>query len=314
MVMKVLIEPGSSKSVIATIAIGSEYYDAWKANALPGWEKYCSRNGLGLIAFDDDLVPSSDKHWKKPTWQKMLIGETLRGSSLDVENVCYLDTDILVNQTAPNVFDSYDPETIGLVSLRRNLPYPYDRVLRRLAFLRHTYYDESYPLDSALFMSLEQLYAYHNLPVQADEACMGLIVFNVSNHSSVMRSWFNKYDRTVQSVSNGGDQTHVNYEVQNWGRVTWLDYRYQAIWAFEMAWKYPFLYRTGRDDPELIRECIEASLNANYFLHFAGSWHESEMWKIGAFFEGAKQIELENYQRYLGTAVTGEPKGYIKPQ
>jgi hypothetical protein len=118
----------------------------------------------------------------------------------------------------------------------------------------------------------------------------------------------------VQSVSNGGDQTHVNYEVQNWGRVTWLDYRYQAIWAFEMAWKYPFLYRTGRDDPELIRECIEASLNANYFLHFAGSWHESEMWKIGAFFEGAKQIELENYQRYLGTAVTGEPKGYIKPQ
>lgn len=313
--MKVLIQPGPSRNALATIAIGDDYYGAWKANALPGWEKYCLRHDLGLIVFDDDLVSKSDAHWKKATWQKMLIGESVKGSSLAVNNICYLDTDILINHAAPDIFQSYNPETIGLVSLRSNLPYPYDQVLRRLAFLRHTHYDEAYPLDSALFMSLKQLYGYHNLPVQKDEACMGLILFNLDNHSKVMRGWFNKYDRNVRSVTNGGDQTHVNYELQNWGRVSWLDYRYQAIWAFEMAWKYPFLYDFGCDKPKLIRECIEASLYANYFLHFAGSWHESDMWKLGRFFEGERQKKFfDGFQEYLGMPVTGKPKGHIKPR
>ena len=313
--MKVLIDPGQSKNVLATIAIGNDYYDSWKTNALPGWEKYCRCYGLGLIVFDDDLVSRSDTHWKKATWQKMLIGETVKASSLAVNNICYLDTDILINPVAPNIFESYNPETIGLVSLRNNLPYPYEQVLRRLAFLRHTHYDESYPLDSALFMSLKQLYGYHDLPVQKDEACMGLIVFNLNNHSMVMRGWFNKYDRNVRSVTNDGDQTHINYELQNWGRISWLDYRYQALWVFEMAWKYPFLYDVGRDNPNLIRECIEASLYSNYFLHFAGSWHESNMWKVGGFFEGERQRKLfDSFQEYLGMPVTGEPKGHIKPK
>lgn len=313
--MKVIIEPHRSGNILATIAIGEKYYTAWERNALPGWKKYCLHHQLGLIVFDDDLVPVENAYWKKATWQKMMIGATLIRSALPVENVCYLDTDMLINHQAPNIFISYDTEAIGLVSLRKGLPYPYGEVLRRLAFLRHTHYNRSYPLDSALFLSLEQLYKHHNLTPQSDEACMGLIVFNVRNHSKLMRGWFEKYDRTIQSVTNGGDQTHANYEIQNWGNVQWLDYRFQAIWAFEMAWKYPFLYTERKDNDDLIRECIEASLYANYFLHFAGSWHESEMWNIGGFLEGNQQkIIFEDYYTYLATKVTGEPKGLIKPE
>lgn len=311
--MKVLIEPGDSKNILATIAIGGTYYNDWKLYALPGWEKYCRRHGLGLVVFDEDLIAQDHKLWKKATWQKMLIGETLKKSKLQVENVCYLDTDILINPMAPNIFECYDPETVGLVSLRRNLPFPYEKVLRRLAFLRHTHYDKNYPLDSALFMTLNQLYEHHSLSVQADEACMGLIVCSVPNHAEIMRSWFDKYDRDVQSVTNGGDQTHVNYEIQSWGKVTWLDYRFQSIWAFEMAWKYPFLYEYGSTDSGLVRECIEATLYSNYFLHFAGSWYESEMWKMQEVFKGGKERLLEDYYHYLDMPVTGEPKGLIKP-
>ena len=313
--MEICIEPGVSGNVLATIAIGDNYYKPWKSNALPGWEKYCRRHGLGLVVFNEELISQDHHLWKKAHWQKMLMGEALEKSHWGVKNVCYLDTDILINHTAPNIFESYDPETIGLVSLRNNLPFPYDEVLRRLAFLRHTRYDQNYPLDSALFMSLEQLYQYHGLAVQADEVCTGLIVFNVANHASIMRSWFDKYDRNVQSLTNGGEQTHINFEIQNWGNVSWFDYRFQAIWAFEMAWKYPFLYDFGRENPELIRECIEAALYANHFLHFAGSWHESAMWKIGGFLTSEKQEKmLEDYQKYVNTPVTGVPRGQIKPK
>lgn len=314
MVMRVLREPGSSRNILATIAVGDAYYKAWELNALPGWLRYCERHGLGLVAFDQDLIPADDPKWKKATWQKMLIGQALSCSGLDVANVCYLDTDILINHTAPDIFQTLDPATIGLVSLRKRLPYPYAEVLRRLAFLRHTFYDANYPLDSALFMSLEQLYGHHGLPAQTDEACMGLIVFNCRNHSDLMRSWFDKYDRSVQSVTNGGDQTHANFEIQNWGKVSWLDYRFQAIWVFEMAWKYPFLYDFGRENKALVRECIEASLYSNHFLHFAGSWHESEMWKVGNYREEDRRIALiEKYESYRRSPVTGSPQGFVKP-
>jgi hypothetical protein len=269
-----------------------------------------------LIAFDTDLISKEDKHWKKATWQTMLIGCEMQLAFPDVRNVCVLDCDILINHMAPNVFDFHDPETIGLVSQRKNLPYySLDETLRRVAFFRHYCYDEDYPLDSALFMSLEQIFRYHNVEVQADYACSGFYVFNVENHAELLRGWFNKYDRSVDSVTGGGEEPYFNYEVQSWGKVNWLDYRFQALWIYEMAWKFPFLYEYGRERTDLIKECIEASLFSNFFLHFAGSWHESEMWKVGGALEGSKERErFEKFAEYLEVPVSGEPVGQVRPK
>lgn len=312
--MKVLINPGETKNVIATLAIGDDYYKSWEKYAFPTWKQYCERHGLGLIVFDADLIPKENKIWKKATWQKLLIGNTLRLNLPAVSNVCYLDSDILINYMAPNVFDFCRSGTIGLVSIRKNLPYPWEQVLRRMAFLRHNHYDKNYPLDSALVISLNRLYEYHGLAPQSDEACMGFFIFNVSEHAEMMSNWFSKYDRNIESITGGGDQTHLNFEIQNWGKVSWLDYKFQAIWPFEMAWKYPFLYDFGRNNKALIRECIEASLSTNYFLHFAGSWHESEMWKIGGVLESSGQKKkFEDYGAYEKLTLTGEPVGLIKP-
>ena len=312
--MKVIIAPGKSGNILAAVAIGEDLLKAWTQFALPGWKKYCRRHDLGLIVFDDHLISPDDPAWKKPTWQKMLIGVTLEQSGLPVRNVCFLDVDILINPTAPNVFDFYDEETIGLTSQRTNLPYPRDQMLRRLAFLRHTHYDRSYPLDSALFISVEELYQFHGLTPQADEACAGFICFNVANHARLMRGWFMKYDRKLSSITGGGEQTHFNYEAQKWGKVAWMDYRFQALWVFEMAWKYPFLYDRGRASKSLIRACIEASMFTNYFLHFAGAWHESQMWRqVPVLRSRASQQIFEEYDQYARMSLTGNPVGAVKP-
>ncbi len=312
--MKLILEPGKSKNIIATIAIGSEYLDSWEQYALPNWKEYCIRNELGLLVINEDLISRNNKFWKKPTWQKLLIGDALNKSNLIIENVCYLDTDILINPNAPNIFDSYNSENFGLVSLRNNLPFPYEEVIRRIAFLRHNYYDNNYPLDSALHINLNDLYKYHMLPVQPDEACMGLIIFNISNHADIMKSWFYKYDANVQSITNGGDQTHLNFEIQNYNKMSWLDYRFQSIWVFEMAWKYPFLYSTEYSKSDLIKECIEASLHANFFLHFAGAWHESIMWKLGTIFEKENSRKLlDDYFLYSKRELKGNPIGMVRP-
>ena len=129
--MKIIIEPSASGNVLATTVIGKSYMDAWEKNALPGWKRYCKRYGLGIIAFDQDLLKKDDPKWKKANWQKLLIGSALSTNSLPINNVCFLDSDILINDTAPNIFQRYDSETIGLVSLRQGLPYPYDEILNR---------------------------------------------------------------------------------------------------------------------------------------------------------------------------------------
>lgn len=313
--MQVLIEPGISGNILATIAIGKSYIDEWKQNALPSWEEYCRRHGLGLIVFDQEMLDRGSEVWKKATWQKLLIAETLAESELGlrVTNVCYLDTDILISPFAPDIFREYDPKTIAVVSQVHGLPQPLKPTLRRLAFLRHTRWDEKYPLDSALFMEPRQIFEFHDLTPHDNYFCAGLFVFNIENHRTLMKEWFEKYAKGVESITGGGDEAHVNYELQSWGQLSWLPYEFQALWTYETAWRYPFLF-DNRNDENLIRACIEASLHANHFLHFAGSWHECQMWKIGGFFDGdKKRREIADYRAYLETPVTGRQQGLVRP-
>ena len=180
--MKIIKKAGIEDNYLATIAIGESYLSTWEKFARPHWENYCEKYDLGLVVFNQHLIHNNHPKWKKPNWQKLLIGDRMKKSGFEEANVCYLDTDIIISPIAQNIFKEYDPSRFGLTSLRNRLPFPYLSVLRRLAFLRHKHYGKTYPLDSALFMSLEQLYSYHNLPTQSDEACTALILFNVAKH------------------------------------------------------------------------------------------------------------------------------------
>jgi hypothetical protein len=313
--MKILIKPISSQNYIVTIAIGDMYYKNWEKFALPSWKIYCERYDIGLIIFTNDLISKDEKKWKKANWQKLLIGETLLKNGLKVNNVCYLDTDIIISPIAPDIFLNFDEESISMVSLRKNLPYDYNEVLRRIAFFRNLYYDETYPLDSALFISIHDLYKFHDLEPVDDESCTGFYIFNVEKKSKIMYDYFFKIDSNIVSITGGGEQTHFNHFLQTNTKIKWLEYKYQAIWVFELAWKYPFLYKLKDNHSDLINECINSSLLDNYFLHFAGSWHESKMWKNNNFEIGDNIYEIyRKYENYKKSPVYGDPIGVIKPK
>jgi hypothetical protein len=304
---------GQGKNYLCTIAIGDEFLKTWEKFALRLWQEYADSHDLGIIVFTAGLISEKSSVWKKATWQKFLVPTIIRKTE-EIENICYLDTDILVNPVAPNIFERFNSDQVGLVSVRTRLPYDFELVNRLLAFYRNRYYSSDYPLDSALFIKLEDLYTYHNLAPVSDEACAGVFLVNVENQHHQMKKIFEKYPRNVESVTGGGDQTHFNYEIQTNFSVQWFEYRFQAIWPFEMATKYPFLYHYGRRNPELIKQCVEASLLSNYFLHFPGSWYESDMWKIEDVFQDGETIErVSMFREYLQMSVTGVPRGTIKP-
>jgi hypothetical protein len=314
--LKVLIPPGKSGNVLATIAIGEQYLQPFMKYAYHTWEMYCRRHDLGLILFDDHLISTDHPKFKNPFWQKLLIPKVLNESNLQINDVCHLDTDILINPYSPNIFDGHDSTKVGLISQMKRLPYDRYEVLRRVAFLRNRYLSSTYPLDSILFASIEQLFEFSNLESQPDYACTGVFIFSPKHHADVITNFFNEFDDSVVTPDSGGEELHFNYLIQSKKLDEWLDYRFQAIWIYEVAWKYQFLYEEKfRKDFELVRNCIQASLFANYFLHFAGPWHESLFWKQVSMFKDQESLSMfEDFAKYLEMPVTGKPKGSIKPK
>lgn len=311
--MKILRRSKTSSNAIATIAIGAKYLRDWERFARPSWERYCERHDLGLILFSEELIVKDSPHWKKATWQKLLIGNVLADTQPEIENVCYLDSDILISPIAPNIFEGYDAKTFGLVSQIKNLPYPLDEVLRRVAFFRHHEYSPDYPLDSALFMKPAEIYRTMGAKERDDYVCAGLFVFNVVNHGPLMRAWFEGHSRDVKTLTEG-DEPVFNAKVFEYGQITWLNYKFQAIWLYEMAWKFPFLYSEHRNNDTVIKSCVRASLLDNYFLHFAGSWYESDMWKIDTLVDDTTVERLRDFADYCSMPVTGQPIGIVRPK
>ena len=183
-----------------------------------------------------------------------------------------------------------------------------------MAFLRNRYYDSKYPLDSSLFISIEGLYEMAGLEPQADEACTGVFVYNSKNHSELLKKYYKSFSKDVMERDGGGEQIFLNHFVQSNNLVQWMDYRFQAMWTYEMAYKYPFLYHEYQDNLNLMKSCIEASLFSNYFLHFAGSWHEGKMWEQVRVFDTSESILMfESFDDYMRVPVFGKPLGQVKP-
>ena len=305
--IKIIYSPNKTKNYIATIAVGKNYYTNWRKYILKNWLHYCKKNSIGLLVVNKDLIDKKNNNWKSPNWQKLLIGDKIKTYKINIKNICYLDTDILINPLAPNVFKNFEIDKISLVSQVKNIPYSLDNIRRKIAFNRHYFYNKRYPLDSSLFMNLHQIYKFHNVPIQNDYACSGFFIFNIKNHSSFLKNIFDKYN-----INTGSEEPLFNYEVLSKKKIKWLNYKFQALWIYEICYRFPFLYEIKKKYNSLTKKCVESCLMDNYFLHFAGSWHESEMWKIKNIFE-SKEINFLNkkFKEYEKIKLKAKPKGRI---
>lgn len=311
---KIYLKSKNKKNYIVTLNIGKSYIDSWEKYSLYSWMKYCKKHKLGLISFNDELISENSKYYKKKQWQKLLIANNLMNSKLNINNLCYLDSDIIINYNSPNIFDFHHPDKISLVSQFNNVPYNLNIITRRIAYLRKKYYSKKYPIDSSIHMNLEQIYHFHNLKNQKDYCCTGLMVFNLKNFESFLTKIFYKYDKNIITLTNGGEEALVNYEILKSKKFKLLDYKFQAIWLFEMAMHYPFLYKLKNKKNSVMIDCIQSSIYNNYFLHFAGSWYDSQMWKNKKILNNSEsEIFLRNIEKINKLKLKSKPLGVIKP-
>ena len=160
--MKVFCK-SKSNNYIVSIAIGQKHKNDWTKFCKDNWLNYCKKNDLGLIIFFKDLISKNNKFWKKPNWQKLLIGEILQKSYSEINNVCFLDIDILINyHLSPNIFNFHNENKISVISERKIKGLNLKHTLKQIAFNRNYYYSKKYLLESSLFMTPKENFKYHS--------------------------------------------------------------------------------------------------------------------------------------------------------
>lgn len=276
---KIFVKPKKNQNYVATILIGKKVYQEWENFSKRLVIQYCKNNNIGLIVFYKNLLPNKG-YYSNPVFNKYLFADYFSKNMKFIENVCYMDHDILCNPLAPNIFNHLKKGKFSVVSKYKNTPYSRDDdyLKRKAAFMRKSYYQSSFPLDTALTINRKQTYKFHNWPDLGDYFCSGLFMFNIKEKSKFLKNIYYKYKKKNLRTLTTGEEPIMNYEFLKAKKVHWIDYKYQVLWLLEMNYRYPFLYKYKKNH-KFIVDCIEHTLSENYFIHFSGKWPEGQMWK-----------------------------------
>lgn len=256
---------------LVTTAIGGEYFAEWKRNVSSNWIRYADRHGIGIAVATNNLWQGSEPQLNG-AWQKLLTLRSLAQKLGRNIRCAVIDTDVLINPGAVDIFTAVNAGNVGVVSQVREIPMPLDRLNNRIAFLRRSFMDSSFPLESLLNAKPKQLFEWAGLsPTFDDFFCSGVMIADTETHASVFEKWYGEAPDSGYQSLGGWEQTYVNHRVQQLAELEWLEYSWQALWIFEVAAYYPFLY--SRECPqEVVSWCLSSSLMRNNFLHLAGRW------------------------------------------
>lgn len=285
-----------NKNYLVTIATGKSFFNDWKKFCLNSWKNYCKRNKLGLLVINKEFIEKKSLYWKKPTWQRLLVGKYIKYNKLDIKNICLLDSDILINKYAPNIFSFSNLRKISVVNFYKNLPYSrtdYD-LRERIVHLRRAFMDKSYPLRSSIMASPIEIFKHYKFSKNfSNYFCAGVIVFNIDLYFNFFEKIYLKYCEKKYIKKFNGVEIPLNYEILKGKKIHWLDYKFQTIWLFELADKYSFIYREKKIYKHIVRLCAEEIVLNSFFLHFPGTLQDSaDVWKIKNFFQDKKLNKL----------------------
>ena len=103
------------KKALITLAIGDRYLATFKKYCRESWHKYANQHNLDVVVIDSPIDDSPRAQSRSPAWQKCLVLSHPNVKSYD--QVAWVDSDILINPTSPNVFKDVPLEMIGAVDL-----------------------------------------------------------------------------------------------------------------------------------------------------------------------------------------------------
>jgi len=272
---------------LVTILLGEAYIAEWETYVRPSWQKYAERHGYDLFVMTEPILPGAITATKSAHWQKLLVPSlpALR----DHDFVVWLDADVLINhRVAPCVCGQMTTQGIGAV----DMAYVHEDAADGFSVAWRYSYLMKLAAQRAVEAGLQPILEsptegfFSSTEVPRDESTeshyrehgienpprgylnTGLLVTRPGRHAEMLAEIFARYDHDSDSF----EQTYVSYELLKAGAVELLDRRFNALWAYELARNYPFLFRRFVEEgaDEVMAACVNTAFANNYFLHFAG--------------------------------------------
>jgi len=271
------------KQALVTLAIGAKYQEMFKNWYLPGWRGYCARHDLDIVVIDAPLDESPRAKGRSPAWQKCLIHR--HPEVAKYEQVAWVDADIRIRPTAPNIFAGAPLDMIGAVN-EYATPTPEDYAMVLDALYR------SWDGSGTPYVNNRTPRQYHgNFGLEAPFDCVvqtGVMVMSPRAHGAIFEKVYTDYEDKGDASWNY-EMRPLSYEAQKSGAMQWLPPKFNMGWAVYEMLMYPFLAgrpsliqkvmkRLGvKPGGKLRRECVNTAFRNNYFLHFAGGSKDYEL-------------------------------------
>ena len=314
--MKPIIEEtiiGKSDRALVVTVIGEDYLKFFRKVSMPNFEHYCQAHGLGLLLLKDYIRPKDANchpYSLDPGYQRLLAPSLIQKLFPHYKFICDIDADCLPSPYGRDIFDNSNlsPGVINVV-----MPTPINnsrqQLGKRLALLRKFFHFADFPLDSLLSGSDDDekylLGFKYKGPISTLGTCLGSV-------DDLSVSGLDLYKGMGKKFS-GYLQNYRNEYYENIFEINYLPYEFQAIWNYEVALNYPFLFFEKNTDLE--RNCVEAVLSRVDMLHFAGSWPENDVFKTGPFlFEDSKSSFYHSLTDYLCDEIEIKSYGRLKFQ
>ena len=252
------------KKVIVTLNIGQQYQNAWRKTCRRGWQAYCERHGYELINLEKRLDISERANNRSPAWQKLLI--LSQDWSKDYDRVVWVDSDVLINPTAPSIIEDVPEEKIGCVD-ELTYPTPNDRKMI-IAAKRASETDG----DAELFHTCVGLPAGgHSAIVQT-----GVMALSPKYHRELFEHTYNAYEDPGPGFYY--EMRFLSHEIQKAAVQHWISGKFNAL----LIWlAMAEIVKTGRQPRTKIEmgHFLMEQFFRNFFIHFAG--HQDWMPIVG---------------------------------
>ena len=231
------IAPIKSKVLLVAIAIGSQYLQNYNQVFRRSHEAYAKKHGYDFKVIDDFIDPTYKSNAMSLYYQKMLV------SNANYEYVVFIDSDILINISAPAIHESVDfGNNIGIVD-------EYSQPTRelRLKIQRMMGWETS----------ARDYYGLCGFDLGTNKVLnSGVLVIQPKKHKDLLESVYNTY--LPKSMTHGRgphyEQTSLGYELQKQSRYVLLDNKWNAIWGLH----------------KFVGAQLDDFFRNNYFIHFAG--------------------------------------------
>jgi hypothetical protein len=255
-------------TAIVTLAVGPGYAERWRRDCAANWGHYAERHGYDVVCLDEPLDVSARARRRSPAWQKCLVlGQPF---AADYERIVWIDSDVLINPSAPPIAAGLAPEKVGAVD---EYSTPSREVHREN--LRKLYaHWEATGVPFVHNETAREYYEVFGLPGRFDEVVQtGVMVLSPSHHRDLLERVYETYED--RGAGWNFEMRPLSWELLDADCVEWLDPRFNYIWGNYKARHFPFLLNHPAHPHAA--EAASRSLRKVFFMHFAGSVSEMRL-------------------------------------